>query len=156
MAKRFQFRLETVLRLRKERERAQQRVVAERVQALGAAQARMRSAGRQLVDAVDAARGERGVGMLDLAQIARQRFWMGHLQRVLTEEDRAAQQIARGLASERRRLAERARDRRAIEKLREHQEQRHNDEVARADRIELDELATAAWRQGRRTEIAAG
>lgn len=154
MAKRFQFRLETVLRLRREREQAQQRVVAERVRALGAAQGRLRSAGERLIDAVSAARGQRGVGSLDLAQIARQRFWLGHLQRVITEEEHALQAIARDLSAERRRLAVLARDRRAIEKLRERQEQRYKSELERVERIEMDEVATVAWRQRRLAEIA--
>lgn len=154
MARRFQFRLETVLRLRREREQTQQRVVAERVRALGTAQGRLRAAGEQLIEAVAAARGDRGDGRLDVTQLARQRFWIGHLQRILTEEEQASHEIAHRLAAERRRLAELARDRRAIELLRERQERRHRDEIARAERIELDEVATVTWRRGLEAERA--
>jgi flagellar FliJ protein len=154
VARRFQFRLETVLRLRREREQAQQRVVAERVRLLSAAQGRLRAAGDQLIDAVAAARGDRGVGRLDVTQIARQRFWIGHLQRIVMEEEQSSHEIAHRLVAERRRLTELARDRRAIEKLRERQERRHRDEFARVERIELDEVATIAWRRGLDAERA--
>lgn len=143
MARRFRFRLETVLKLRRQREDGQKRVVAGKVRELAALQSRARVIGVQVVEAVDAARGLRRTGPMDMAQIARQRFWLSNLQRALVETGSQMRETEGALASERQVLAALARDREALEKLREKHAGRYQAQIDRAERVELDELAIA-------------
>jgi flagellar FliJ protein len=142
MAKRFRFRLETVLKVRRQREDQQKRVVAAKVRRLTDLQSQARSVDEQIAQAVQAARGSRHPGALDMSQIARQRFWLGHLQRLLVETAGQIREVAEELHRERRVLIDLAKDRKALEKLKETQAQRYQAELDRAERIELDELAT--------------
>lgn len=144
MATPYRFRLETVLKLRKRREREQQRVVAERIGKITEARRRIEQIGRQMIQSVDAARGAREAGPLNLEALAAQRFWIGQLQRQLLAERTGMNEIDRSLSVARQRLAVLARDRKALEKLRDKQARKHAEAQARAERAELDELATQA------------
>ena len=143
MAKRFRFRLETVLKVRRQREDQQKRVVAGKAREVTSLGSRTRAIGMRIAQAVGAARGLRRTGPMDMSQIARQRFWISHLQRALIETRQQMQGTERELARERQVLADLARDRKTLEKLKDKQAERYQAEIDRAERLELDELAIA-------------
>ena len=141
MARRFQFRLQTVLRVRELREREAQRRVAE----LRAELARLDQLDRQTADEIraqqEALRGLQSGVALNPGELSRGRAWIAHLQRTL-----AQRQIVRsGLLRE---LDQRLTDWRAarqqlriLQKLRERRWAEYVHGRQQAEQLESDELA---------------
>jgi flagellar FliJ protein len=136
----FIFHLEVVLRHRKNIERDRQRALAE-LQA-------MMSPLRDQLDALDISvrksvediRQHRLTGVLDLAFLAAHRRFLNSCQKQAIE---LAQQIAKlqlRIDAARRALAEAARDRKIIEKLREKQYERWRQRQSAAELAMLDEV----------------
>lgn len=141
MAKRFQFRLQTVLRVRELREREAKRRVAEKRAEL----ARLDQLDRQTSDEIraqqDALRGLQSGAALNPAELSRGRAWIAHLQRTLAQR----QLVRAGLLRE---LEQRLADWRAarqqlriLEKLRERRWAEYVHGRQQAEQFESDELA---------------
>lgn len=136
----FVFQLEGVLRHRKTVEEQRQRE-------LGLAQAEMAKMEAELRSMDDAARGvsddvrtNRLTGMLDMAFLAAHRRYVAAMQRkaMALAQRMAVQQ--RAVDEARRQLAEAAKQRKIIEKLRERQFERWRSDHARREGAELDEV----------------
>jgi len=141
MAKRFRFRLEPVLKLRKQKEDQHRRIVAGRVRQLSEARRRVACIERQITAETEAVRATREKGIISVRGLARGRHWLTHLQRSLLETQNQVGVVEAHLAQERAELARVAKDAKAIEKLRERQERRFLQGERRAEVKELDEMA---------------
>lgn len=142
MARQFQFRFETMLKLRRQREDEQKRVVADRLRQISQVRAQLDSLQRQIEQETQAVRHAASGGTIDLQQMVRHRHWIGHLHKGTLEAQARLRFLEARLAQERTQLAEAAKQRRVLEKLREHQYERYTDELNRRETRELDELAT--------------
>ena len=90
MAKRFQFRLETLLRVRRLSEREVKRKVAAKQAEIARIDESSRQARREILSQEDELRSEHSVGKLDVAALSRRRSWSAQLQRtrLLTKQMR--------------------------------------------------------------------
>lgn len=151
---RFRFQLDPLLELRRRAEREQQVVVAAIESECRAIEERIRSCQDGIEQSRIDLRGRLGVD--GHAQVnAREAAWQTHsMHRMRAEADGLVIKLAgimQRLTREREVLVELARERRSIEKLRERREQAWRCELARKERVELDDLASiraAAFNSG--------
>jgi flagellar FliJ protein len=139
MAK-FIFNLDGVLRQRKQVERDRQRALAEKVAEVHRLSEELRQMDQSMQSAVADVRENRLRGQIDLAFIAAHRRYTMAMQRKATDQARkivAAQQIADAARLE---LAEAAKQRKIIEKLREKRYQQWKMELERKAAMEMDEV----------------
>jgi flagellar FliJ protein len=145
MAKRFVFKLETVLRLRQQREDRQKRVVAERLRQIGQMRGRIAALERQIREQVAGLRADALHTTLDVVGLARNRHYLSRLQRHRLEAQSQLGMLEKRLAQERAVLAHAAKERKVIEKLKERQYARYQKDLARQERIEADDLSTTRY-----------
>lgn len=139
MAK-FIFNLDGVLRQRKQVERDRQRALAEKMAEVHRLSEELRQMDQSMQSAVADVRENRLRGPIDLAFIAAHRRYTMAMQRKATDQARrivAAQQIADAARLE---LAEAAKQRKIIEKLREKRYQQWKMELERKAAMEMDEV----------------
>ncbi len=141
MAAPFRFRLRTILKLRKQKENEHKRIVAVRVRELNGIRQRADRIQQQIRQETDAVRAERSTGVLSIQDIGRHRHWLTHLQRSLLDTYNQARSTEAILAQERSELASASREAKAVEKLKERQKKRHDEELRRKEDRELDEIA---------------
>lgn len=137
---RFVFHLEGVLRQRKQVERDRQRVLAERLAIVARLSAELREMDAQVQRAVEDIRQNRLTGPIDLSFLAAHRRYTQSMQRRAVEQARrivSAQQSADAARAE---LAEAARQRKVIEKLKERRFSLWKAEQDRKEMAELDEI----------------
>ncbi len=145
MAKRFTFRFETMLKIRRQREDEHKRIVADRIRQIAETQEQIASLGRQIGEEMDAMRSRQSPGTIDIQQAIRHRHWLGHLHRNALEAESRLRYLEAKLVQERAALAEAARQRRILEKLKERQHDRFVREQDRRETLQLDELATVRY-----------
>jgi flagellar FliJ protein len=145
MAKRFVFRLETLLKLRRQREDRQKRVVAERLRQIARVRNEIGLLERQIAEQVGAMRIDAGRPSLDVQSLARGRHWLSHLQRGRLDADGHLRLLETRLAQERAVLAHAAKEKKVLEKLKERQRLRYATELGRREQAEGDELSTVRF-----------
>jgi len=141
MARKFQFRLEAIRKLRERAERAQQRVLAESIQQAQSTQARHDELGIRLRRADLETRTTQEVGALDLRAIREHQL---HRAWLLSEKERLTDELVKRQAvveAERSKLVEAAQQRKVLEKLRERREAAHHEMVQREEQASTDEIA---------------
>lgn len=152
MAKRFQFRLEVVRKLRERARDEQRRLVAGAINAVTRAERRIELLSDQLRESVEMARGQRLTERLDVAALRGQQFYQSWLHGRLLESDAALAEKKAELDADRIRLGEASAKLKAIEKLRERRWKRHLVQVRREEQAFNDEaasrIATDQRRQG--------
>jgi flagellar export protein FliJ len=145
MAKRFEFRLQTVLRIRKQDEDACKRVVADRLRRINAVHSEVVALQGQIAGEVNAFRQTHAVGRLDMRQVMQHRHWLIHLhQGVLMAHSRLAE-LQRQLEQDRIALTEARRRVRVLEKLKERQYERYRHELNRLEARENDEIGNTLY-----------
>lgn len=145
MAKRFVFRLETLLKIRRQREDRQKRVVAERLRQISRIQGEIASFERQIGRQIDAMRVDASGSSLDVQNLVRNRHWLSHLQRGRLEADGHLRLLEARLAQERAVLANAAKEKKILEKLKEHQQTRYAKELDYREQAASDELSTVRF-----------
>jgi len=145
MARQFRFRFATMLKIRQQREDEHKRVVAERLRQIGRTRDHRRALQRQIQDEVAAIRDSQACGSIDIQQVMRHRHWLGHLHKGVLEAEARLRFLEARLAQERAVLAEAVKQRKILEKLKEHQWQRHLREENVRETKESDELATVRY-----------
>lgn len=140
MAKRFVFRLETVLRIRQRREDAAKRVVAERLREVAAVEGEIVALQEQARSETGAFRRTHGAGQLDVSQLKRHRRWLLQLDQAELLARNRLGELNDLLAVDRAALTEARKQVRALEKLKERQHDRHLEELNRAEARENDEI----------------
>ena len=141
MAKRFNFRLETVLKLRKKNEEEKQRALAERLREMSTLQDHLMGLNSQIASERRVAGSFAVHAHLDVPAMSRRRFWVSHLQRGLLETESKIRKLEESVVEERKALAEAAREFKIIETLRSKQRQEHDQVQERQETIEADEIA---------------
>jgi flagellar FliJ protein len=145
MAKRFEFRLQTVLRIRKQDEDACKRVVADRLRRIKAVHSEVVALQGQMADEIRAFRQTHAVGRLDMRQVMQHRHWLIHLQQgVLMANSRLAE-LQRQLEQDRIALTEARKRVRVLEKLKERQHERYRHELNRMEARENDEIGNTLY-----------
>lgn len=141
MARRFQFSLQTLLRVRELREREARRRLGAKHAELAQVEGLVESTHRQIAAQQDAQRAAQHVGALDAAQLVRRRTWVAHLRRTLAEQQTHRAQLQRELAQLQAALAEARRQTKTIEKLRERRFEAWKRDASRAEQAQAEELA---------------
>jgi flagellar FliJ protein len=149
--KKFNFRLEPVLRLRLQQEDQKKRAVGvlqseinvQQQAALDMAED-IRSQGSELKHQFES-------GTIDVNWIASYQGYVSALQRSINEKIANVGEIQKRLIDARTQLADAARERRIIEKLKERQVKRHTDEVNRLENLENDEIGNNLYNRMVRT-----
>ena len=157
MAKRYTFRLATVLRLREMAEDECRRQVAVRLRDIAQAE----SDGQRLVEQfeweVSRSRDDQQKGAMDVLTVRRRRAYMGYLQRRQRECAARVAGLRQQLAQEQAALAHAAKEVKVLEKLRERQAARHAEIERRAERAAEDEVAQSlTFRAGTRAAGSVG
>jgi len=140
MAKRFRFRLETLLRIRRHHEDLARQQVARRLGEVAEADRRIARLQEQIAEHVRALRAGPMVGPLDVAALTRSRFWLTHLRHGMWQTAGQRRELSGQLDADRTALQEAHRQTRVIESLRERRKRQYDYEVARTERIENDEI----------------
>lgn len=141
MAKRFCFRFETLLRIRRQREDEHKRIVAARVGQIRQVKERMNSLDQQIHDELQAIRESQSPGRIDMHQVVRHRHWLGCLHKAVLEGQAQLRGLEAQLAQERVALAEAAKQRRILDKLKERQSRRFQEELDRQETRAADDMA---------------
>ncbi len=152
MAKRFIFRYETLLKIRRQREDQHKRIVAERVRQIVAARERLALLQGQIAEEEAAIRAGQEPGTVDMQQIVRHRHWLGHLQRNVLETQASIRTLEGRLAQERAVLAEAVKQRKILETLKERRLERHLQEEHRRETNAADDLTTVRYVYGKGEE----
>ncbi len=141
MARRFQFRLATLLRVRELREQDAQRKVAAQCAAIARLDQLDTEAEHLIRVQQEVLLTTQRAGVLDPAQLQRGRAWVVHLRRMMAQ--RAAQRA--DLEQELKRLRDEfhaaRKETRILEKLRERRLTEHTRTMAREEQMTADELA---------------
>ena len=137
----FRFKLDAVLRHRTAIEREKQRLYALALAAFKELEDQLKALNQTMNTANDDIRHNRLVGTLDIGFItAHRRFLLG-MQRKAMELVAAMNKAQQEVDRTRQALAEAAKGRKVLEKLRETQKQRWQEEVSRKEMIAADEVA---------------
>jgi len=145
MARRFVFRLETVLRLRRQALEKCQRVVADRLRHIAEEQAVIATCQRRKAEQVAELRTVRSLGVLNVAAVCRHQEHMIHLEQTIVSAEQRIAEHEDHLRKEREELVQASVAVKAIERLKERRYARYLEEVRRAERLEQDELATQLY-----------
>ncbi len=145
MAKRFVFRLETLLKIRQQREERHQRIVAGRLRQIHQTHRQIADLEQQMRAGQDAIRDNQRPGRIDLQQAIHYRHWIGHLHKNVLEAQAHLGYLEAELVRERAALAEAAKQRKILDKLKERQWQRYRENEDRRDVNEADEMSTVRY-----------
>ncbi len=141
MAKRYTFRFETLLSLRRQREEQEKRVVASRLREIRKLEQRQEALANRIEDHSGLTRGALRDGVLDLDHLKLSRHWMIRLRRGLLEAEAEITTHRAILAQERMKLSEASKQRKIMAKLREKRRDRFLFEQNRQEQAESDEMS---------------
>ncbi|UCG16766.1 MAG: flagellar export protein FliJ [Phycisphaerales bacterium] len=151
MAKRFQFRLEAVLKVRKRKRDEARRIVADRQRRIGRIAERITACRNGIGEAVEESRRVQHATAPDVTALRRYRSYIAAMDRAIGDAEIAMSGERDRLREEQRQLARANKEVKAIEKLRERQLARHCEQERRADRAEGDEISLQLHRRARIT-----
>ena len=145
MAKRFTFRLDTMLKIRRQREDEHKRIVASRLREIAKVQEQLASLDRQIRDELGSIRMGQKPGTIDMQQVVRHRRWLGHLHKAVLDGQGRLRFLEAKLAQERAALAEAAKQRQILQKLKERQYERFLKEQDRLETLAADDMTTVRY-----------
>jgi flagellar export protein FliJ len=148
MAKRFQFRLKAVQRVREQKRDQARRVVAARLRRVSRITQRITAYQHDLAEAMDRTRRSQEVAHPDLAMIRYCRTFIGAMHHAIEQAREQLRLEHEVLLDERRRLTDADREVKVLEKLCDRQWQRYRQAQQREERAESDEIALQVY--GRR------
>lgn len=141
MAKRFQFRLETLLRVRRLNEREAKRKVAAKQAEIARIDELSRQARREILSQENELRSEQSVGKLNVAALSTRRSWIAHLQRMLLLHKQMRLERRGELQTVSAELSRVRTQTQIVEKLRERRWGRYLKDRDRREQAESDEMA---------------
>ncbi len=143
--KKFKFRLQNLLQLRRQQE-------DQKKQAVGALLAQIHEQQRQSLEMAAAIRkeGEKlkrqyQEGKVDLNWVGHYRLYVTHLQNAINERIKNVAQIQVKLNAARQELVEAAKQTKVLEKLREKQKQRYDKQIRRREGQQQDEISASGY-----------
>ncbi len=145
MAKRFNFRLEAVMKLRKQKEDENKRAVAQRLREMSKLQDHLMTLNEQIASEIRRVRENAVHAHLDASDLSKRRFWISHLQRGVLEAESRMRHLEQQLTADRAVLAEASKEYKVIETLRDKRLQAHHREQERLETIEADEMAVSLF-----------
>lgn len=140
MAKRFTFRLETLRRLRAQREDEQKRVVAARLRKIQELETEKQQLQQRILEQTDHMRGWLNASTVDVDLLKTGRHWVLRLRRGVLETDARINVEKTMLAHERAALNEMRKQTRVLERLKEKQRETFYRELDRQEQITLDDI----------------
>ncbi len=149
MAKLFKFRLETVLRVRRQKEDEKKRIVARRIREVLAQEKHINNLQKQTIATVTDIQRQMQNGSVDVDLISRQRYWLSHLHQMGLQAQLHLRQLNQQLAQERLVLSEAAKEVKVLEKLRERLWQRYQKQLQKQEILEADDLSIGRFIYGR-------
>ena len=150
MAGRFRFRFETILRLRRQKEDLQKRVVAARIRQIQQLQERHTLLTTRIAQEGEALRGQLREGMVDVDALRSARHWLVRLRQGVLQTDAEIAAHRAILAQERVALVESRKEAEVMARLRLRQETTFVAQLERDEQLETDDLNTmrfARWAQ---------
>lgn len=141
MAKRFRFRLETLLRIRRLSEREAQRKVAAKQAEIARIDELSRQARREILLQGDELRKRQSGERLDVADLSTRRSWIAHLQRTILLHKHLRGQREDELKKVVAELGRARTQAEVVQKLRERRWSEYRRQRDRREQSELDELA---------------
>lgn len=141
LAKRFRFRLETLLRVRELREREAKRSVAGKQAEIAQLDQFDEQAAAEIVRHHQTLRARQETAQLDPQALARERAWIAHLRRMIAQRRVLRAEKLEELAGLQRGLREARTRTRILEKLRSRRYEDHRRKTKRLEQRESDELA---------------
>ena len=145
MAKRFIFRFDTLLKIRRQREEHEQRVVARRLLQIDSVQRQISAIERQIQEETASLRATHQPGPIDLQRAMRYRRWLSRLHKGALEGEARMRFLEARLAQERVALLEATRQRRVLEKLRERQLEKYSRQQEQIEAKEADDMANVRY-----------
>lgn len=134
-----------MLKIRRQREDHHRRIVADRLREIHRIVDQREALGQQIDQANQMMRIGQGEGTVDVQQLVRSRHWLGHLQRTMLELEATQRGHEAKLAQERAALADAARQRRILEKLKDRQLEQFHQEQQRREVRDADEYAVMRY-----------
>lgn len=134
-----------MLKIRRQREDHQKRIVADRLAQIKQVQEDLVRLERLAHEGMDTIRSVQQAGRIDMQQAMAQRSWVAHLHKSTLDAQARMRGLEARLAQERAALAEAAKQRRILEKLKERQWSRHRMEEQRAETNATDDLTTTRY-----------
>ena len=141
MAKRFRFRLETLLRIRRMSEREAQRKVAAKQAEIARIDELSRQARREILLQEDELRKRQSGDRLNVADLSTRRSWIAHLQRTILLHKHLRGQREDELKKVVEELGWARTQAQVVQKLRERRWSEYRKQRDRREQSELDELA---------------
>lgn len=147
MAPRFQFRLETVRKLRTQTRDQQHRVVADAIHRVSRNEERISLITKELRNTVEDTRLDRSCKSLDVLSLRENQLYRGWLHRKIMEADAELFRSREVLNQERAKLQEASKQLKVIEKLRERQWDRYQTKQQREEQSLYDEAALQLYQR---------
>lgn len=145
MARHFIFRFETMLRIRQQREDEHKRIVGNRLREISQVKERMALIDQQIQAELRTIRISQEPGTIDMLHVTRHRHWLGCLHKAVLDHQARLRFLEAQLAQERAMLAEAAKQRRILQKLKERQWQSFAKEQNRIETGMADDLVTVRY-----------
>lgn len=152
MAKRYTFRLETLLRLRQQREDEHKRIVASRLRKIRTLEGHKHVLETRIADQVESMRELLVQPQTDIDELKTGRHWMGRLRCGVLEMGAAITANRAILAQERSNLANARKEAKVLERLKERQHEAFIAELERQERAESDDLNVTRFAHAMFTE----
>ena len=147
MAKRFQFRLEVVLKVRRQRRDHCRRRFAEQLRCVQQQERRLVDLHEQVQTESRARRSDARQAELDMSLLRSRQYYVGHLRRTIEVQDAELDRLRQELEERRATLVGASRELKVIEKLRQRQWERHCAAASRSETIEADESSVDLFRR---------
>lgn len=144
---RFEFRYETLLRIRRQREDERKRIVAARLQEIAKLEARRQAIVDRIRQQSEETRRMLSCDTVNVDELKFGRHWMLRLQRGVLETEAAIVRQRAALVEERVRLVEATREVKVLVRLKERRQAAFALEMNRREQLELDEMSVMRHRR---------
>ena len=149
--KKFKFKLEPLLALRRLHEDQKKRVVASLQGEINEQQRQALQMAGEVERHGKLLKERQGRGTVDLAWVAHYRSYVTHMQRAIAQRISRVARIQQDLGIARQELAEAAKQTKILEKLKEKRRTRYEHDIRRAEAAELDDIGAKMFLYRART-----
>ncbi|MBN1436468.1 MAG: flagellar export protein FliJ [Sedimentisphaerales bacterium] len=139
--KKFEFRLQTLLKLREQVEGQKKRVVAELVQQINQQQQEALELNAAMREQGEILKKQRASGQIDVSWFGNYRSYVTHIQQAIQQRVQNVKEIQKQLMIARHELAEAAKETKVLEKLKQKRRERYDYELQLAEAREQDEIS---------------
>lgn len=148
--KKFQFKLQPVLDVRQIEEDQKKRIVGELQAKINDLQQQALQLNETIKEHGLQLKQQHAAGQVDLSWVAHYRSYVMHARQLINQRIAEVGQVQKKLVVARGELAEAAKKRKMLEKLKEKRQERYDADVARHEAREMDEIGMNAYQRVRR------